>query len=102
MVELFRTSNRIELNWALTVLHDAAIAAQVFDQNINIMEGNMAIFPQRLMVPSNKYQEARQILNEAYKNLPSKWEWEPFLFRGVSYRQEMKYFQRMKEEVKER
>ena len=62
MVELFKTNNPVELSWAKTVLEDAGIPAFIFDLNINFIEGNIGIFPRRVMVNDEDYNRAESFL----------------------------------------
>ncbi|MBF0453662.1 MAG: DUF2007 domain-containing protein [Magnetococcales bacterium] len=69
MVELFKTNNPIELSWARAVLEEAGIKAFVFDQNINMVEGNLGVFPRRLMVDEENLEQALSLLHTERKAL---------------------------------
>ncbi|MBF0368714.1 MAG: DUF2007 domain-containing protein [Magnetococcales bacterium] len=69
MVELLRTNNPVELGWAQMILESAGIAAQVFDLNINFLEGNIGAFPRRLMVSEGERFRAEAVLREARESL---------------------------------
>jgi hypothetical protein len=64
MVELLKTNNLVELSWAKVVLEDAGIPVFVFDQNINLVEGNIGIFPRRVMVNDEDHDRAESVLKE--------------------------------------
>ena len=69
MVELFKTNNPVELSWARSVLEGSGIEAFVFDQNINMVEGNLGIFPRRLMVYEEDRERALSLLSTERKIL---------------------------------
>ncbi|MBF0383024.1 MAG: DUF2007 domain-containing protein [Magnetococcales bacterium] len=71
MVELFKTNNPVELSWAKTVLEDAGIPAFIFDLNINFIEGNIGIFPRRVMVNDEDYNRAESFVQLKRQELES-------------------------------
>ena len=65
MRDVLRTKDPVELSLALALLKDAAIEHVVVDANISVLEGTIGIFPRRLVVLDEDYQEARGLLREA-------------------------------------
>ncbi|MBF0381310.1 MAG: DUF2007 domain-containing protein [Magnetococcales bacterium] len=64
MKELFKSNNMVELSWAKVTLENAGIPVFVFDQNINLVEGNIGIFPRRVMVNDEDHNQAESVLKE--------------------------------------
>ncbi|MEK9797024.1 MAG: DUF2007 domain-containing protein [Alphaproteobacteria bacterium] len=62
---MLRTKDPVELSLALALLKDAAIEHVVVDANISVLEGTIGIFPRRLVVLDEDYEEARGLLREA-------------------------------------
>ena len=65
MRDVLRTKDPLELSLALALLKDAAIEHVVVDANISVLEGTIGIFPRRLVVLDEDYEEARGLLREA-------------------------------------
>ena len=65
MRDVLRTKDPVELSLALALLKDAAIEHVVVDANIPVLEGTIGIFPRRLVVLDEDYEEARGLLREA-------------------------------------
>ena len=65
MIEIMRTNNYVELWLAQSLLREAGIGHFVADQNMSVMEGSLGILPRRLMVDSDRSEEARALLREA-------------------------------------
>ncbi len=65
MRDVLRTKDPVELSLAVALLKDAAIEHVVMDANISVLEGTIGIFPRRLMVLDEDYEEARGLLREA-------------------------------------
>jgi hypothetical protein len=63
--DVLRTNDHVELSLAIALFKDAAIEHVVMDANISVLEGTIGIFPRRLMVLDEDYDEARNILLEA-------------------------------------
>jgi hypothetical protein len=63
--DVLRTKDPVELSLALALLKDAAIEHVVVDANISVLEGTIGIFPRRLVVLDEDYEEARGLLREA-------------------------------------
>lgn len=65
MRDVLRTNDPIELSLTVALLKDAAIEHVVMDANISVLEGTIGIFPRRLVVLDEDYEEARGLLREA-------------------------------------
>jgi len=63
--DVLRTNDPVELSLAVALLRDAAIEHAVMDTNISVLEGTIGIFPRRLVVLDEDYEEARGLLREA-------------------------------------
>jgi hypothetical protein len=63
--DVLRTNDHVELSLVIALFKDAAIEHVVMDANISVLEGTIGIFPRRLMVLDEDYDEARNILLEA-------------------------------------
>ena len=48
-----------------SLLKEAAIPYQVFDQNMSVIEGSIGILPRRVLVASDRLAEARTLLKDA-------------------------------------
>lgn len=62
MRDVLRTNDPVELSLAIALLKDADLEHVVMDGHISVLEGSIGIFPRRLMVLDEDYQEARDIL----------------------------------------
>jgi len=62
MRDVLRTNDPVELSLAMALLKDADVEHVVMDEHISVLEGTIGIFPRRLMVLDEDYQEARDIL----------------------------------------
>ena len=65
MTELFRSNDAVLLSFAQALLKEAGIEHTLLDQNMSIMEGSLGILPRRLLVVSDRHDEARTLLMEA-------------------------------------
>ncbi len=65
MTELLRTNDMVVLSFAECLLRDAGIGCAVLDENMSIMEGSLGILPRRLLVETDRHDQARRILTEA-------------------------------------
>ena len=63
--ELMRTNDRVLLSFVEVLLRDAGIASVMADANISILEGSIGVFPQRLLVDGEDYEDACRVLREA-------------------------------------
>ncbi len=60
-----RTNDPVALSFAESLMKDAGIFAMIADQGMSILEGSLGIIPRRLMVDSDRAEEARRILTDA-------------------------------------
>lgn len=65
MQPVIKTTNPVLLSYAVSLLKDAGIPAQVYDRNISFIEGGIGVFPRRLMVADDMLDAARTVLVEA-------------------------------------
>lgn len=65
MEELFRTNNPVTLSFAEVLLRDAGIEVMIADQHMSILDGSIGVLPRRLLVDSDRIDEARQIIRDA-------------------------------------
>ncbi len=65
MEELLRTNDLVLISFAQSILAEAGIPAHVFDQNMSVVEGSLGIIARRVLVPSDRGDEARQLLTDA-------------------------------------
>ena len=65
MKEILRTNDVIKISWVQALLADAGIEALVLDQHMSILEGSAGAIPRRIMVTSEDYARAQQVLAEA-------------------------------------
>ena len=66
MKVVLKTSERVTLSFAKSVLDGAGIPAHVFDTSMDMLTGSMsAAIPRRLMVADEDYETACQLLREA-------------------------------------
>lgn len=62
---LLRTNDPVVLSFARSVLADAGVEAEVFDEYVSLVEGSIGAFPRRLMVDDGDLAVARQALTAA-------------------------------------
>lgn len=65
MKELLRTTDPSILNIVEALLSETAIHHFVADRNISIVEGSIGLFPRRVLVVDEEFDEARRVLEEA-------------------------------------
>jgi Putative prokaryotic signal transducing protein len=63
--ELVRTNDSVLVSAIEALLDGANIEHLVFDQNMSVMEGSVGVLPRRLLVPDDRYDEARKLLQDA-------------------------------------
>ena len=64
MIEILRTSDAVQVSFALAMLRSAGLRPFVADQFIAAAEGSISAFPRRILVPPEEADEARAILDE--------------------------------------
>ena len=62
MKELLRTTDEYQLTYLETMLRGEGLSVVVLDRNISVLEGSIGIFPRRLMVAEEDYEEAVELL----------------------------------------
>ncbi len=65
MIEIMRSNNPVSLSYAQSLLKDRGIHCLVADQGMSILEGSIGILQRRLLVESDREDEARQLLRDA-------------------------------------
>jgi len=65
MVELLRTNDLVLASYVRALLSAEGIRAIGLDEHMNIMDGNIAAIPRRLMVDDKDEERARQLLTDA-------------------------------------
>jgi len=63
--ELVRTNDPVLVSAIEALLNGAGIEHLVFDQNMSVMEGSVGVLPRRLLVPDDRYEQARTVLRDA-------------------------------------
>ncbi|MEZ5097041.1 MAG: DUF2007 domain-containing protein [Nocardioides sp.] len=64
-VELTRTNDPVLLSFLQALLADAGIDWFVADASMAVIEGTIAVWQRRLLVPAELEDEARQLLRDA-------------------------------------
>ena len=65
MEELLRTNDMVLISFVEALLSDANIQHLVVDQNMSVLEGSIGILPRRVLVDSDRTDEAREMLRDA-------------------------------------
>lgn len=65
MIEVMRTTDPVQLSFALAVLEDAGLSPFVADRFMSAAEGGISAFPRRVLVPEAVAEEAKAVLREA-------------------------------------
>lgn len=65
MRDLVTTNDPVLLSFLLALLEDAGIDAAVFDGNMSAVQGSLGAVAQRLAVPEERWEAARQLLVDA-------------------------------------
>ena len=65
MIEIMRSNDPVALSFAQSLMKDAGIYAMIADQGMSVLEGSLGILQRRLLVDSDREDEARQILKDA-------------------------------------
>ena len=65
MIELVRTNDPVVISFVESLMRDAGIGCLVADQNMSVMDGSLGILPRRILVESDRADEARRILTDA-------------------------------------
>lgn len=62
MEEVFRTNDPVKLSYVEHLLAEAGVDFVVLDRHISAVEGNIGIFPRRVLVPEGDLARARLAL----------------------------------------
>jgi len=62
MKELFRSTDPTQITFAQALLQAEDITPFVLDVHMSVLEGSIGIFPRRMMVIDDEYDEAVEIL----------------------------------------
>lgn len=65
MDELLRTNDMVLISFIEALLSDAKIAHMVLDQNMSVLEGSIGVLPRRVLVESDRADEARALIRDA-------------------------------------
>jgi hypothetical protein len=65
VIEIMRTNDPVALSFAESLMKDAGIFAMIADQGMSVLEGSLGILQRRLLVDSDRVDEARRILVDA-------------------------------------
>jgi hypothetical protein len=65
MREIMRTNDVVVLSFAESLLNDAGIEPLIADANISVLEGSIGVFPRRVLVPEESWQDSRRVLVDA-------------------------------------
>jgi hypothetical protein len=65
VIEIMRSNDPVALSFAQSLMKDAGIYAMIADQGMSVLEGSLGILQRRLLVDSDREDEARRILKDA-------------------------------------
>ncbi|MBI4724620.1 MAG: DUF2007 domain-containing protein [Rhodomicrobium sp.] len=65
MAELLRTTDIVLITYVNSLLSDAGIPSMVADVYVSSVEGSIGIFPRRILIASEDWNESVSILTEA-------------------------------------
>jgi hypothetical protein len=65
VIEIMRSNDPVALSFAQSLMKDAGIYAMIADQGMSVLEGSLGILQRRLLVDSDREDEARRILRDA-------------------------------------
>jgi hypothetical protein len=65
MHELVRTNDAVLITAIEALLKSANIPCFIADRNMSVMEGSLGFLPQRVLVPDDQKERAKQLLTEA-------------------------------------
>ncbi len=65
MKELLRTTDIVLLSYVNSLLNDACVAMLIADVHVSSVEGSIGIFPQRVLVSTEDWDESISILTAA-------------------------------------
>lgn len=65
MIEIMRSNDPVSLSYAQSLLKDRGIHCMIADQGMSVLEGSIGILQRRLLVETERADEARAMLREA-------------------------------------
>ena len=65
MIEIVRTNDPVVLSFIEALMKDAGIACIIADQNMSIVEGSLGVLARRVLVDSEKVEQAKRIVRDA-------------------------------------
>lgn len=65
MKELLRSNDAVLISFVSSLLEEDGVVFIVADNNMSVLEGSIGALPRRLLVDSDEYARARDILTEA-------------------------------------
>ena len=65
MRELLRTNDPVLVSFAQSLLTRAGFDPLVADTHMSIVEGSLGVFPRRVLVPADDWEDARALLTDA-------------------------------------
>lgn len=65
MRELVATNDSVLLTFIEALLRDAGIEAVVADRNMSVLEGSIGVFPRRVLVAEDAWDDAARVLIDA-------------------------------------
>ena len=65
MEELLRSNDPVTISFVESLMREAGIGVLVADQNMSILDGSLGILPRRILVESDRIEQARRIMRDA-------------------------------------
>ncbi len=65
MAELLRTTDIVLLSYVNSLLSDAGIPLLVADVHVSVVEGSIGVFPRRVLIAAEDWEESAAILKDA-------------------------------------
>ena len=60
-----RSNNIVTLSFVESLMRDAGIVVMIADQSMSILEGSIGAIPRRILVDSDRIEQARRIMRDA-------------------------------------
>ncbi len=60
-----RSNNPVTLSFVESLMRDAGIGVMIADQYMSILEGSIGAIPRRILVESDRIDQARRIMRDA-------------------------------------
>ena len=60
-----RSNNPVTLSFVEALMRDAGIGVMIADQYMSILEGSIGAIPRRILVESDRIEQARRIMRDA-------------------------------------